>query len=1179
MADDRLLLGRAYIDNTQIDKQLSEIENRIQAFGGNAAKAFSSVSKASTTFGKDMDWATRTIQGIAQSGEKMSVTFKNVEGQLQQSKVSVTWRQNADVIRELSREYSKLSAAQSGYVSAVKTGNTTLQDLHTQDINNAKARIQAIEDEAIKTQSGRAAALEMSRKAAEGELKYRDAVEAARKSIEDKNRAEAERTQKNTDTAYLADLREQYQRLATAQREYATAVQKENVDLQQLHAANIVAAKEEIAVIEQRNGISDDALAKGAQMAKDAADAEVKYTAAVKESYDAILERNQAEAERTQKNTDETYIRAMSDAYSRLTQAQREYVAALKDENADRQAYWQNEIDNATKDIGLIHDAAAGADMTERAWQKVQQKASDVNQEYAKHSDSVNRATGEVQAQKKAQEELLRQQRQMVQQAERWLATMLVMRGLKTMWNDAVAYAKEYYDAMNEIRVVTNMTQQDADALGARYRQLAQEMSVASTEIASAAVTYFRQGLNQEEVEDRLRYTTMYAKVAAVDFNEAATLMTAAMNGMDVAADRVADVWIYLGDNAATSASEIGMAMQRVSASAQNAGVSFEWLASYIAVMSERTRQAPQVIGTALNSLISRLQQIKAKGFNDEDIFGLNDIAKALGSLERPIALMDEATGQWRDLPDILNDIAAQWSDLDDKAKSYIATVMGGTRQRNYLLTLLDDLSAGAENGSRAWELYEGAMNAAGTAMDKYATWEESVAAAQNRLTAATQEFYSLLTGEHLKAWYDALAWIISGINGVTQATGGANIGIGLLAAGITMLVLAIARLRVATAGTITPMSVLQWLFPGVGAGATTAATGVSMLGIALRGLIVGVVITGVIQLIGWLSGVGREAKDAAEEIGGMADRIKESNANYASLDDASRRLNELRDSTADSATQIAQFNALRSQMIQQFPEIADQLRGEVTKVDELRGAYENLQTAIGNVRREQIISDYLAARNNSGESQAKINAVYDSYSGGTPGKDALDSILYWEKQRQNFYAAYENNSYSAFSTADELGLRYEGINEAYAKLLEARNSEVYARYSDAIDRAIVNAEAAIQNQKTIRSIETNIYEKRRDMWGSIQDAIKNQITSSIDPLFDHSDMIEIVPDMINSIFNAYTPEDWLDTAGAGGAPVIDALIKAEVDNLTQMYDYAQKRADMYISYARKIRDPENRAA
>lgn len=208
-------------------------------------------------------------------------------------------------------------------------------------------------------------------------------------------------------------------------------------------------------------------------------------------------------------------------------------------------------------------------------------------------------------------------------------------------------------------------------------------------------------------------------------------------------------------DASASGADEIGTAMQKAAATATEAGLSFEWLGAYIATISEKTRQAPEVIGTSLNSMMSRLQSIKQMGYNEEDETKINDISKALNKID--VAIMDNE-GNWRDMSDIFMDIAMQWTDLDDKTRAYIATTMAGTRQKNYFLTLMNDLSKVTDetgDASRAMELYEGAMNAAGSAAKKYKVYEESVTAANDRMNASFEKLYSLFSSEFLKDWYD----------------------------------------------------------------------------------------------------------------------------------------------------------------------------------------------------------------------------------------------------------------------------------------------------------------------------------------------------------------------------------------------------------------------------------------
>ncbi len=325
--------------------------------------------------------------------------------------------------------------------------------------------------------------------------------------------------------------------------------------------------------------------------------------------------------------------------------------------------------------------------------------------------------------------------------------------------------------------------------MGQSYRKLAAQMSVTSTEIAEAAVEFWRQGLDEAEVNSRLKATTQYAKISSMAFEESAELVTAATNTMEISAQRVVDVFAYLGDASASGADEIGVAMQKASASAKEFGMSFEWLGAYIATISEKTRQAPEVIGTSLNSIMARLHSIRAKGFNEQDATRINDIAKALGTLETPIKLIDEETGKWRDMPVIFEEIARQWNTLDAKQRAYISTTIAGTRQQNYFLALMSDMAKGAEGGSRAFELYEGAMTAAGTAASKYAVWQESVTAAQNRLTSAIQDFYALLNAEWMKNFYDGMADIVNILTAGTDAMNGWNIIVPVAAAGIAALI------------------------------------------------------------------------------------------------------------------------------------------------------------------------------------------------------------------------------------------------------------------------------------------------------------------------------------------------------------------------------------------------------
>ena len=148
-------------------------------------------------------------------------------------------------------------------------------------------------------------------------------------------------------------------------------------------------------------------------------------------------------------------------------------------------------------------------------------------------------------------------------------------------------------------------------------------------------------------------------------------------------------------------------------------------------------------------------------------------------------------------MTDIFNDVASHWDDLDGKQKSYLATALAGTRQQNTFLALMNDLSKGLEGGSRAWELYQGAMQSAGTVMEKYDVWENSVEAANGRLQASLENIYSVISGKMIVGATDLATRFLQDLAAATQLSGGLNILIPVIGA------VGIALMESAKAGTV----------------------------------------------------------------------------------------------------------------------------------------------------------------------------------------------------------------------------------------------------------------------------------------------------------------------------------------------------------------------------------------
>ena len=313
-----------------------------------------------------------------------------------------------------------------------------------------------------------------------------------------------------------------------------------------------------------------------------------------------------------------------------------------------------------------------------------------------------------------------------------WAISGTLIFGALRQIKEGISYITELDNSLNEIRIVTNKTQQEVNDLALSYNKLAKEMSVTTREITSTAADLFRQGLDDSQVEERMKAIIQYAKISSISLEESNKIITATANATGESVQKIIDIFALLGDETASGAEEIGEALQKVASTADNSGISLEKAASWIATISSITRESASVIGASLKSIISRYEQIKAKGFNEEDATQINDVTKALQAVG--ITAVD-AQGQLRPIAEVLDELGAKWDGLTKNEQAYVSTALAGTYQRNRLITLLDNYSDSLKN-------YEAALNSAGTAEEKFAIYQESTQAALDRFKASWEDLW-----------------------------------------------------------------------------------------------------------------------------------------------------------------------------------------------------------------------------------------------------------------------------------------------------------------------------------------------------------------------------------------------------------------------------------------------------
>lgn len=133
-----------------------------------------------------------------------------------------------------------------------------------------------------------------------------------------------------------------------------------------------------------------------------------------------------------------------------------------------------------------------------------------------------------------------------------WLISGTIFVNLTRFFTEGISYANQLNDSLTQISIVTGKNQQQVAALGQEYSNLSKELSVTTLAISQAATEFYRQGLSQAEVMERVKVSTEYAKISNLSFTDSVDILTAAVNSMNIPIEKATDVFSYLGDATAT---------------------------------------------------------------------------------------------------------------------------------------------------------------------------------------------------------------------------------------------------------------------------------------------------------------------------------------------------------------------------------------------------------------------------------------------------------------------------------------------------------------------------------------------------------------------------------------------------------------------------------------------------
>lgn len=323
-----------------------------------------------------------------------------------------------------------------------------------------------------------------------------------------------------------------------------------------------------------------------------------------------------------------------------------------------------------------------------------------------------------------------------------------VINEIRLAADKAVKSVKEIDDAITSLRMATGGNYEQARSLISTYNEMGQQLGATTTEVASSADAWLRQGHDIQTTNKLIKDSMTLSKVANLDSAKSTEYLTSAMKGYKVAAEDVSNIVDKLTAVdlvSATDAGGLAEGMSKVANSANLAGVSMDKLLGYLAATGEVTKESMSTIGNSFKTIFARMADIKSGKLSLIDEDGTTEILSDVETvLDKAGIKLRSSENEFRNFGDVLDEVAAKWGDMSTVQQAAVSKAFAGTRQQERFKALM-------ENYSKAQEYAEVAADSFGSAEKKFEAYSESLEAKTKSLQAS---FEALATDTISKDMY-----------------------------------------------------------------------------------------------------------------------------------------------------------------------------------------------------------------------------------------------------------------------------------------------------------------------------------------------------------------------------------------------------------------------------------------
>jgi TP901 family phage tail tape measure protein len=340
-------------------------------------------------------------------------------------------------------------------------------------------------------------------------------------------------------------------------------------------------------------------------------------------------------------------------------------------------------------------------------------------------------------------------------------ASVGIVNAFSNAFKSLVASTIEVEKAIKAITVVGDQFNGKTKQLSQGLFNVAKVTGQSFAEVSKAALEFSRQGLGVEQTLQRTQDALILTRLTGLDAAKSVEGLTAAVNGFTKAGLTTTQILNKLAavDQAfAVSSADLIEGFNRSAAVAENAGVTFDELAGIITSLQQQTSRGGAVIGNALKTIFTRLQDTST-------LNQLRNLGVAVQDLE----------GNLLPARQILQNLATDVEGLGQITRAGIFKDVAGTFQINQLISLVSDLGKQNSIAASATQKAAGATNEAFVANEKL---NQSLDAILNKVATTGKQLGSLLGEIGLS---DSLKGILDGISsfldGATKLLQGDDLG------------------------------------------------------------------------------------------------------------------------------------------------------------------------------------------------------------------------------------------------------------------------------------------------------------------------------------------------------------------------------------------------------------------